>query len=177
MVKWRAASGRTLWKAALRRRSRLRRLFAQHGRRRFEYEILRVLWDCPRTRRDIASALTDELGYCPLPKFIHRTLQRLEDRGCITVCSVGVERVLTISDSGSKLLAEHLEGGVERQINPGSAERLENLPFFTRGVRALSGLSSGLKRIARSRNLDLYADALTIVENAYRKRGAPAARE
>jgi DNA-binding PadR family transcriptional regulator len=68
-----------------------------------------ILWDGPRHCYDIMLEIEQQRGYRPKPASVYPTLQLLEDGDFVTTHLVGGKRVYAISDTGSELLAKHLE--------------------------------------------------------------------
>jgi DNA-binding PadR family transcriptional regulator len=85
------------------------RSFADPERDSVKCDILRILWDGPRHCDDIMFEIEQQRGYRPKPASVYPTLQLLQDGDFVTNHLVGGKRVYEISDTGSELLATHLE--------------------------------------------------------------------
>jgi DNA-binding PadR family transcriptional regulator len=141
-----------------------RRAFGEAERGSVKYDILGILWDGPRHGYDIMLTIEEQRGYRPSPGSVYPALQMLEDGDFVTGREVDGKRVYTITDKGSELLAKHRESAT----GDPSAEPPGNVPLIARGVQTMVGLKMVLKEIARTRDAELYAQALAIVERARR---------
>jgi DNA-binding PadR family transcriptional regulator len=78
------------------------------GRGDLKYVILDLLKEQPRHGYDIIRALEDRFHgfYSPSPGSVYPTLQLLEDQGYVTSTEQDGKRIYTITDEGTKFLAE-----------------------------------------------------------------------
>jgi DNA-binding PadR family transcriptional regulator len=141
-----------------------RRAFGESERGSVKYDILAILWDGPRHGYDIMLTIEEKRGFRPSPGSIYPALQMLEEGDFLTGQDVDGKRVYTITGKGSELLAKHRETSPEDT----SAAALGSVPLFARGMQTMVGLKMALKEIARTRNVEMYAQALAIVERARR---------
>ncbi len=177
MVDWQGEFGKSFTKAGkvfrkaggpfgeFHRRAHLggRRAFGEAERGSIKYDILGILWDGPRHGYDIMLTIEEQRGYRPSPGSIYPALQMLEEGDFLTGQDIDGKRVYTITDKGSELLAKHREtadGGAPGE--PGHAQ------MIARGMQTMVGLKMVIKEIARTRNPDMYTQALAIIERARR---------
>jgi DNA-binding PadR family transcriptional regulator len=104
-------------------------------------------------------------GYRPSPGSVYPALQMLEEGDFLTGKDVDGKRVYTITDKGSELLAKHREATPERSASVGPGD----VPLIARGVQTMVGVKMVLKEIARTRNVEMYTQALTIMERTRRE--------
>jgi len=163
MVAWRAELGRSFMKVAPQRQSFAgAQPVAEAERGSVEYDILRILWDGPRHGYDIILAIEQQLRCRPSPSSVYPALQMLEDGDFVTGRLIEGKRIYTLTDAGSELLAQHSE----TESGGWTSEPSAVVPLIARGIRAIVGLRSVLQEIAQTRNAELYAEALAIVEQA-----------
>jgi DNA-binding PadR family transcriptional regulator len=141
-----------------------RRAFGESERGSLKYDILGILWDGPRHGYDIMLTIEEKRGFRPSPGSIYPALQMLEEGDFLTGKDIDGKRVYTITDKGSELLAKH------REAMPGDtvSETPGNVSLIARGMQTMIGVKMVLKEIARTRNLEMYTQALAIVERARR---------
>jgi len=138
--------------------------FGEAERGSVKYDILGILWDGPRHGYDIMLTIEEQRGYRPSPGSIYPALQMLEEGDFLTGKDIDGKRVYTITDKGSEMLAKH------REATPGdpSHDRHGVVPLIARGMQTMGGLKMVLKEIAKTRDADLYTQALGIMERARR---------
>ncbi len=141
-----------------------RRAFGEAERGSVKYDILSILWDGPRHGYDLMLTIEEQRGYRPSPGSVYPALQMLEEGDFLTGKDVDGKRVYTITDKGSELLAKHRETTPERigPVGPG------DVPLIARGVQTMVGVKMVLKEIARTRNVEMYTQALAIMERTRR---------
>jgi DNA-binding PadR family transcriptional regulator len=141
-----------------------RRAFGESERGSLKYDILGILWDGPRHGYDIMLTIEEQRGFRPSPGSIYPALQMLEEGDFLTGQDIDGKRVYTITDKGSELLAKHREtvDGADPSEPP------ENVPLIARGMQTMMGLKMVIKEIARTRNPEMYTQALAIIERARR---------
>jgi DNA-binding PadR family transcriptional regulator len=141
-----------------------RRAFGESERGSVKYDILSILWDGPRHGYDIMLTMEEQRGFRPSPGSVYPALQMLEEGDFLTGKDIDGKRVYTITDKGSELLAKH------RETTPGDvpSDARGTVPLIARGVQTMVGLKMVLKEIARTRDPEMYAKALAIVERARR---------
>ena len=141
-----------------------RRAFGESERGSVKYDILSILWDGPRHGYDIMLTMEEQRGFRPSPGSVYPALQMLEEGDFLSGKDIDGKRVYTITDKGSELLAKH------RETTPGDAasDVRGSVPLIARGVQTMIGLKMVLKEIARTRDPEMYAKALAIVERARR---------
>lgn len=129
-----------------------------------KFLVLEMLAETPRHGYEIIGAIEEKRGFRPSAGSIYPTLQLLEDGGFVTSAEVDGKRVYTITDKGSELLAKHREtvDGADPSEPP------ENVPLIARGMQTMMGLKMVIKEIARTRNPEMYTQALAIIERARR---------
>lgn len=142
-----------------------RRAFGQAERGSVKYDILSILWDGPRHGYDIMLTIEEQRGYRPSPGSIYPALQMLEEGDFLTGKDVDGKRVYTITDKGSELLAKHREATQD----DAPREAHGTVPLIARGVQTMIGIKMVLKEIARTRNMEMYTQALTIMERTRRE--------
>lgn len=178
MVDWQGEFGKSFAKAGKvfrkaggpfgefhrRRHPGARRGFGEVERGSIKYDILGILWDGPRHGYDIMLTIEELRGYRPSPGSIYPALQMLEEGDFLTGQEIDGKRVYTITDKGSELLAKH------RETVDGTAphDQSGNAPLIARGIQTMMGVKMVIKEIARTRNPELYAQALAIIERARR---------
>ena len=142
-----------------------RRAFGEAERGSVKYDILGILWDGPRHGYDIMLTIEEQRGYRPSPGSIYPALQMLEEGDFLTGKEIDGKRVYTITDKGSELLAKH------RETTPDdpSSEARGTVPLIARGVQTMIGVKMVIKEIARTRNVEMYAQALAIMERTRRE--------
>jgi DNA-binding PadR family transcriptional regulator len=142
-----------------------RRGFGEAERGSIKYDILGILWDGPRHGYDIMLTIEEQRGYRPSPGSVYPALQMLEEGDFLTGQEIGGKRVYTITDKGSELLAKH------RETSEGAPtdEDAGNVALIQRFMQTMMGVKSVLKEISRTRNPQMYAQAIKIVENARRE--------
>jgi DNA-binding PadR family transcriptional regulator len=141
-----------------------RRPFGESERGSIKYDILGILWDGPRHGYDIMRTMEEQRGFRPSPGSIYPALQMLEEGDFLTGKDVDGKRVYTITDKGSELLAKHRETA----DGPPTSEETSHVALITRSMQTMVGLKMVLKEIARTRNPQMYAKALAIIERARR---------
>ena len=114
---------------------------------------------------DLMLTIEEQRGYRPSPGSVYPALQMLEEGDFLTGQDIDGKRVYTITDKGSELLAKHRE---TTEGQP-SGEEAGHVELVTRGVHTMVGLKMVLKEIARTRNPQMYAKALAIVERTRRE--------
>ena len=140
-----------------------RRAFGEAERGSVKYDILGILWDGPRHGYDIMLTIEEQRGYRPSPGSVYPALQMLEEGDFLTGHDVDGKRVYTITDKGSEMLAKYREATAgDPSDRPGA------VPLIARGMQTMVGLKMVLKEIAKTRNMEMYAQALAIVERARR---------
>jgi DNA-binding PadR family transcriptional regulator len=137
-----------------------RRAFGESERGSIKYDILAILWDGPRHGYDIMLTIEEKRGFRPSPGSIYPALQMLEEADFLTGRDVDGKRVYTITDKGSELLAKHRETTPEDT----SSEGLGKTALISRAVHTMVGVKMVLKEIARTRNTEMYTQALAIME-------------
>ena len=142
-----------------------RRAFGEAERGSVKYDILSILWDGPRHGYDIMLTIEEQRGYRPSPGSIYPALQMLEEGDFLTGKDVDGKRVYTITDKGSEMLAKYRETA---EGEPPTGEETGHIAMFSRGMQTMMGLKMVLEEIARTRNPELYAKALAIIERARR---------
>ena len=142
-----------------------RRAFGEAERGSVKYDILSILWDGPRHGYDLMLTIEELRGYRPSPGSVYPALQMLEEGDFLTGKDVDGKRVYTITDKGSELLAKHREATPERSASVGPGD----VPLIARGVQTMVGVKMVLKEIARTRNVEMYTQALTIMERTRRE--------
>jgi len=141
-----------------------RRAFGEAERGSVKYDILSILWDGPRHGYDIMLTIEEQRGYRPSPGSVYPALQMLEEGDFLTGKDVDGKRVYTITDKGSEMLAKYRESTAgDPAGDPRGA-----VPLIARGMQTMGGLKMVLKEIAKTRNMDMYAQALAIMERARR---------
>jgi DNA-binding PadR family transcriptional regulator len=140
-----------------------RRPFGESERGSLKYDILGILWDGPRHGYDIMLTIEEKRGFRPSPGSIYPALQMLEEGDFLTCQDVDGKRVYTITDKGSELLAKHRES-----MPDGDASTNVNVTMMARGMQTMVGLKMVLKEIARTRNPQMYEQALAIIERTRR---------
>jgi DNA-binding PadR family transcriptional regulator len=142
------------------RPQRGRRAFGESERGSVKYDILRILWDGPRHGYDIMLTIEEKRGFRPSPGSIYPALQMLEEGDFLTGQDVDGKRVYTITDKGSELLAKH------REMTPddASSENSGTAAMISRAVHTMVGVKMVLKEIARTRDTEMYRQALAIME-------------
>jgi len=138
--------------------------FGEAERGSVKYDILRILWDGPRHGYDLMLTIEEQRGYRPSPGSIYPALQMLEEGDFLTGQDVDGKRIYTITGKGSELLAKHRETTPDEP--PAEARGIVSL--MARGMRTMGGLKLALKEIVRTRDPDMYAQALGIMERARR---------
>ena len=141
-----------------------RQPFGESERGSVKYDILAILWDGPRHGYDIMLTIEEKRGFRPSPGSIYPALQMLEEGDFLTGQDIDGKRVYTITDKGSELLAKHREtmpDGVE--VDPRGI-----VPMMVRGRQTMSGVMSVIKEIAKTRNMEMYKQALEIMERTRR---------
>jgi DNA-binding PadR family transcriptional regulator len=141
-----------------------RRAFGESERGSLKYDILGILWDGPRHGYDIMRTMEEQRGFRPSPGSIYPALQMLEEGDFLTGQDVDGKRVYTITDKGSELLAKHRE----TVDGAPTSEETSHVALITRSMQTMVGLKMVLKEIARTRNPQMYAKALAIIERARR---------
>lgn len=141
-----------------------RRGFGEAERGSIKYDILGILWDGPRHGYDIMRTIEEQRGYRPSPGSVYPALQMLEEGDFLTGKEIDGKRVYTITDKGSELLAKHRE-----TTDAPSSEEMNHIALFQRSMHAMVGLKTVLKEIARTRNPQMYAKALKVIETARRE--------
>jgi DNA-binding PadR family transcriptional regulator len=138
--------------------------FGEAERGSVKYDILGILWDGPRHGYDIMLTIEEQRGYRPSPGSIYPALQMLEEGDFLTGKDIDGKRVYTITDKGSEMLAKH------REATPGDPahDRHGVVPLIARGMQTMGGLKMVLKEIAKTRDVDMYTQALGIMERARR---------
>ena len=141
-----------------------RRAFGEAERGSVKYDILGILWDGPRHGYDIMLTIEEKRGYRPSPGSIYPALQMLEEGDFLTGKEVDGKRVYTITDKGSELLAKH------REANPADDEDHPRgkMPTMANARATVGGIMMALKEIGRTRDMDLYKQALDIMERTRR---------
>jgi DNA-binding PadR family transcriptional regulator len=141
-----------------------RRAFGESERGSVKYDILSILWDGPRHGYDIMLTMEERRGFRPSPGSVYPALQMLEEGDFLTGQDIDGKRVYTITDKGSELLAKHREtvDGAAPNEQPGT------VPLIARAMQTMMGVKMVLKEIARTRNLEMYTQALTILERTRR---------
>jgi DNA-binding PadR family transcriptional regulator len=142
------------------RSHRGRRAFGESERGSIKYDILSILWDGPRHGYDIMLTIEEKRGFRPSPGSIYPALQMLEEGDFLTGQDVDGKRVYTITDKGSELLAKHRETTPEDASSEGSGKAA----LIARAVHTMVGVKMVLKEIARTRNTEMYTQALAIME-------------
>ena len=90
----------------------------------------------------------------------------LEEGDFLTGQEINGKRVYTITDKGSELLAKYRETS---ESAPTTTEETDHIALIQRSLQTMTGLKSVLlKEIARTRNPQMYAKALKIIESARR---------
>lgn len=74
-----------------------------------EYEILAVLWDGPRARNEIVRSVEERKAVRPSAGSIYPSLQMLEDGDFVRASLLGEQRVYSLTEKGSDLLARRAE--------------------------------------------------------------------
>jgi DNA-binding PadR family transcriptional regulator len=174
MIAWKAELGRSFARAAARKGRPFggRRPLAEAEPAGLEYEILRVLWHDPRHGYGIMEELAKERGSRPSPEAVYPALQMLEEGDFVTGRLAEGKRVYALAPKGSEFLANGREPERARRRDPGADAPFAKVHPIARGLRgpggprAPFGLRSALREIARTRDAELYADALAIVERA-----------
>jgi DNA-binding PadR family transcriptional regulator len=138
--------------------------FGEAERGSVKYDILSILWDGPRHGYDIMRTIEEERGYRPSPGSVYPALQMLEEGDFLTGKEIDGKRVYTIIDKGSELLAKHRETHDE----PTSKE-MGHIALMQRGMNTMVGIKTSLKEIARTRNTQMYAKAIKIMETTRRE--------
>jgi DNA-binding PadR family transcriptional regulator len=141
-----------------------RRAFGESERGSIKYDILGILWDGPRHGYDIMLTIEEKRGFRPSPGSIYPALQMLEEGDFLTGQDIDGKRVYTITDKGSELLAKHRE----TVDGAPTSEETSHVALITRSMQTMVGLKMVLKEIARTRNPQMYAKALAIIERARR---------
>jgi DNA-binding PadR family transcriptional regulator len=141
-----------------------RRAFGEAERGSVKYDILAILWDGPRHGYDLMLTIEEKRGYRPSPGSVYPALQMLEEGDFLTGQDIDGKRVYTITGKGSELLAKH------RETTPDDAspDARGRVPLFARGVQTMVGIKMVLKEIARTRDTDMYTQALAIMERTRR---------
>ena len=140
-----------------------RRGFGEAERGSVKYDILGILWDGPRHGYDIMRTIEEQRGYRPSPGSVYPALQMLEEGDFLTGQEIDGKRVYTLTEKGSELLAKHRE-----TTDAPSSEEIGHIALFQRSMHAMVGLRTVLKEIARTRNPQMYAKALKVIETARR---------
>jgi DNA-binding PadR family transcriptional regulator len=137
-----------------------RRPFGESERGSVKYDILSILWDGPRHGYDIMLTIEEKRGFRPSPGSIYPALQMLEEGDFLTGQDIDGKRVYTITDKGSELLAKHRETSPEDASTDGTGKAA----LISRAVHTMVGVKMVLKEIARTRNTEMYTQALAIME-------------
>ena len=109
--------------------------------------------------------IEEQRGFRPSPGSVYPALQMLEEGDFLTGQEIDGKRVYTITDKGSELLAKHRE----TSAGAPTAEETNYIALVQRSMQTMIGVRSVIKEIARTRNPQMYAKALKIIENARRE--------
>jgi len=142
-----------------------RRPFGESERGSIKYDILEILWDGPRHGYDIMLTIEEKRGFRPSPGSIYPALQMLEEGDFLTGQDIDGKRVYTITDKGSELLAKHRETTPSDDASP---ETKGAVSLIARSVQTMVGIKMVLKEIGRTRNVEMYTQALAILERTRR---------
>jgi DNA-binding PadR family transcriptional regulator len=142
-----------------------RRPFGESERGSIKYDILEILWDGPRHGYDLMLTIEEKRGFRPSPGSIYPALQMLEEGDFLTGQDIDGKRVYTITDKGSELLAKHRE---TTPADDASAETRGAVSLIARSVQTMVGVKMVLKEIGRTRNVEMYTQALAILERTRR---------
>ncbi|HEX3865878.1 MAG TPA: PadR family transcriptional regulator [Gemmatimonadaceae bacterium] len=140
-----------------------RRAFGESERGSIKYDILSILWDGPRHGYDLMLTIEEQRGFRPSPGSIYPALQMLEEGDFLTGKEIGGKRVYTITDKGSELLAKHRETTPDAASDPAGTVSL-----IARSVQTMVGIKMVLKELGRTRNVEMYTQALAILERTRR---------
>ncbi len=122
-----------------------------------------ILWDGPRHGYDIMLTIEEKRGFRPSPGSIYPALQMLEEGDFLTGQDIDGKRVYTITEKGSEC-----SPNIARR-RPPTARRPTSeahVALITRAMQTMMGVKTVLKEIARTRNLEMYAQALAIHRDA-----------
>jgi DNA-binding PadR family transcriptional regulator len=126
---------------------------------------LELIAEQPRHGYELIKALEERYGgfYRPSPGSVYPTLQLLEDEGHLTSETVDGKRVYTITESGSRLLAERDE---ERRGERGRHGPSPELHELRRNTMALA---DGVMQVARHGTPEQARAAAQLLERTRRE--------
>ncbi len=134
------------------------------GRGEMKYEILEVLAAGPRHGYDIMLEIENQRGLRPSPGSIYPALQMLEDGDFVRGEERDGKRTYSITDKGRELLAS-------REATAGDAPYDgDNLyGVIAEAMRQVHGIKDAAKRIAKTGNVELFRQAVTVLDKARRE--------
>lgn len=129
-----------------------------------KYEILAVLKEGPRHGYEVMLAIEERRGGLrPSPGSIYPALQMLEDEEYVTSSEVGGKRVYALTDKGRELLERQTQARADAGLGEDGDEADLTM---VRGWKAIRGLATSAKEIARSGNPEAIKKAVDVLDRA-----------